>query len=282
MEDLLDKLEGVSIFSKLDLRSGYHQIRIQEGDEWKTAFKTREGLYEWLVMPFGLSNAPSTFMRLMSEVLRPFIGRFVVVYFDDILVFSRSSEDHLDHLHQVLATLQDHKLYLNLKKCVFLQSQLVFLGFLISKDGISMDEAKLAAIRDWPAPKTVHEVRSFHGLATLYRRFIRNFSSIMAPLTDCLKKGNFQWSTAQQESFALIKSKLTSAPVLALPNFDKVFEVETDASMTGIGAVLIQDGRPLEFSAESLLMSGNSGRLMSKTSMRLLMSCLFKSLNKFI
>ena len=157
------------MFSKLDLRSGYHQIRIKPSDEWKTAFKTKEGLYEWMVMPFGLSNAPSIFMRLMNQVLKPFAFKFVVVYFDDILIYSSDEESHLVHLREVFKALTENKLFVNLKKCNFMQRNLVFLGFIVGADGITVDESKVKAIRDWPTPKIVSEVRSFHGLATFYR-----------------------------------------------------------------------------------------------------------------
>uniref|UniRef100_A0A2N9IIC5 Reverse transcriptase n=1 Tax=Fagus sylvatica TaxID=28930 RepID=A0A2N9IIC5_FAGSY len=241
LDDLLDQLYGAVIFSKIDLRSGYHQIRMRPGDEWKTAFKTREGLYEWMVMPFGLSNAPSTFMRLMNHVFKPFIGLFVVVYFDDILVYSKSQQDHMEHLYQVFQTLRKQKLYVNLKKCHFLTDSLVFLGYVVSAEGIKMDPSKIEAIISWPVPKSLHDIRSFHGLASFYRRFIRSFSSIIAPITECLKGGKFQWNEEAQKSFELIKKKVTEAPVLILPDFSKLFEVDCDASGVGIGAVLSQE-----------------------------------------
>lgn len=172
LEDMLDVLSRSSMFTKIDLRSSYHQIRIKPGDEWKTAFKSKEGLYEWLVMPFGLTNAPSTFMRLMNQVLRPFIGSFVVVYFDDILIYSKNKGEHLTHLRQVLDVLKENQLYINLKKCTFCTNKLLFLGYVVGEDGIHVDEEKTKAIRDWPTPKSVSEVRSFHGLATFYRRFV--------------------------------------------------------------------------------------------------------------
>lgn len=230
LEEILDMLYGSRVLSKVDLRSGYHQIRIRPGDEWKTAFKTRDGLYEWLVMPFGLSNAPSTFTRLMTEVLRPFIGKFVVVYFDDILIFSRNSEDHIEHLRRVFEALRRESLYINLKKCSFMVDKVLFLGYVVSADGISVDEDKVKAIRDWPTPKTLTQVRSFHGLATFYPRFIRNFSSIVAPITDCTKNGQFTWTPEAEKAFQLIKQKMSEAPVLALPYFSKIFEVDCDAS----------------------------------------------------
>lgn len=170
-------------------------------------------------MPFGLSNAPSTFMRLMNQVLKPFINKFVVVYFDDILIFSKSELEHVGHVKRVLLVLQENKLYVNVKKCSFKLPKLLFLGFVVSAEGIHVDEEKTQAVRDWPRPKTVGDVRSFHGLATFYRRFIRNFSIIMAPITECLKKGKFLWSEEAENSFIIIKEKLTTAPILILPDF---------------------------------------------------------------
>ncbi|KAA0047745.1 DNA/RNA polymerases superfamily protein [Cucumis melo var. makuwa] len=190
--DLLDQLGKVIVFSKIDLRSGYHQIRIRLGDEWKTTFKTNEGLFEWLVIPFGLSNAPSIFMRLMNQVLHPFLNQFIVV----ILVYSSSREDHLQHLRKLFQVLTETELYINPKKCTFLTKEIVFLGFLIKEGKIGMEPKKVEAIQSWPAPTSIKEVQAFLCLASFYRRFIRNFSSIAAPLTDCLKKGIFKWDGA--------------------------------------------------------------------------------------
>ena len=186
LDDMFDMMSGATIFSKIDLKSGYHQIRIRLGDEWKTAFKTKDGLYEWFVMPFGLSNAPSTFMRMMTQVLRPFMGKFVVVYFDDILIYNKSKEQHLDHLKQVCSILRRENLYANLKKCSFFTDSVIFLGFVVSSKGVYADPQKVKAIMDWPDPKNIHEAHSFHGLATFYRCFIRGFSTIVAPITDCM------------------------------------------------------------------------------------------------
>ncbi|KAH9716982.1 Endonuclease [Citrus sinensis] len=253
LDDMLDELHGSCVFSKIDLKSGYHQIRIREGDEWKTAFKTKYGLYEWLVMPFGLSNAPSTFMRLMNHVLHAFIGKFVVVYFDDILIYSKGLDEHIEHLQSVLTVLRKEKLYANLKKCSFCTNQIVFLGYVVSAKGIEVDEEKVKAIKEWPTPKSVSEVRSFHGLASFYRRFVKDFSTLAAPLTEIVKKHvGFKWGSEQERAFNLIKEKLVSAPLLALPDFTKTFEIECDASGIGIGAVLMPEGRPIAYFSEKL------------------------------
>ncbi|RVW55375.1 Transposon Ty3-I Gag-Pol polyprotein [Vitis vinifera] len=222
LDDMLDMMVGSVIFSKIDIRSGYHQIRIRPGDEWKTSFKTKDGLYEWLVMPFGLTNAPSTFMRIMTQVLKPFIGRFVVVYFDDILIYSRSCEDHEEHLKQVMRTLRAEKFYINLKKCTFMSPSVVFLGFVVSSKGVETDPEKIKAIVDWPVPTNIHEVRSFHGMATFYRRFIRNFNSIMAPITECMKPSLFIWTKAANKAFEEIKSKMVN-PFSPRPEIEYVF-----------------------------------------------------------
>ncbi|KAK1698507.1 hypothetical protein QYE76_015204 [Lolium multiflorum] len=253
LEDMLDELSGAAVFSKIDLRSGYHQIRMKEGDEWKTAFKTKFGLYEWLVMPFGLTNAPSTFMRLMNHVLRDFIGKFVVVYFDDILIYSRNESDHTIHIRHVLQVLRDNQLYGNLEKCTFCKDKVIFLGYVVSKHGVEVDVSKIEAIQNWPTPMNVSQVRSFHGLAGFYRRFVPNFSTIAAPLNDLTKKGVvFEWGAAQDHAFDELKRLLTSAPLLALPDFNKQFEIECDASGIGIGGVLMQEGRPIAYFSEKL------------------------------
>ena len=251
--DMLDELHGACIFSKINLMSGYHQIRMRIGDEWKTAFKTKYGLYEWLVMPFGLTNALSTFMRLINHVLRAFIGKFVVVYFDDILVYSKSLDEHIMHVRSVLSVLRAQHLYAKLAKCTFCVPKVIFLGYVVSEHGIEVDSEKVKAIESWPTPKNVGDVRSFHGLASFYRRFIRDFSTIAAPLTEVIKKSvGFKWGDEQERVFALLKSKLISAPVLVLPNFDRTFEVECDASGIGIGAVLMQEGKPIAYFSEKL------------------------------
>ncbi|XP_039855261.1 uncharacterized protein LOC120713344 [Panicum virgatum] len=243
LDDMLDELCGAIIFTKIDLRSGYHQIRMKLGDEWKTTFKTKFGLYEWLVMPFGLTNAPSTFMRLMNEVLRAFIGRFVVVYFDDILIYSKSLDEHMDHLRAVFNALRDARLFGNLDKCTFCTDRVSFLGYVVTPQGIEVDETKIEAIKSWLVPQTITQVRSFLGLAGFYRRFVKDFSTIAAPLHELTKKGVvFRWGKAHEESFCTLKDKLTRAPLLQLPNFGKTFELECDASGVGIGGVLMQEG----------------------------------------
>ena len=179
-------MAGSTIFSKIDLRSGYHQVRIRLDNEWKTSFKIKDGLFEWNVMPFGLSNAPSTFQRLMNEVLRPFIGRFVVVYFDDTLVYSRTRMDHLQHLREVCTALQKEKLYAHTKKCSFFTTEVIFLGFILSARDVSADPAKVKAITSWPESRDVHDIRSFIGMATFYRRFIPGFSGVATPIIELI------------------------------------------------------------------------------------------------
>ena len=203
-------------------------------------------------MPFGLSKAPSTFMYIMNQALRPFIGKFVVVYFDDILVFSESLEEHIDHLRHVMEVLRREKLFAASQKCEWGVDQVLFLGYVVSQKGLLMDLSKVEAIRAWPVPKTISEIRSFHGLASFYRRFVSHFSSIMAPLTECMKGSQFVWTKEAGDAFELIKQKLTTAPVLILPDFSVMFELHCDDSKMGIGAVLSQNSRPVAFFSEKL------------------------------
>jgi len=250
---MLDEFSGAIIFIKIDLRSGYHQIRMREGDERKTAFKTKFGLYEWLVMPFGLTNAPSTFMTLMNHVLRNFIGKFVVVYFDDILIYSKSLDEHVEHIKCVLAVLRKEYLYANLEKCTFCTDKVVFLGFVVSAHGMEVDEEKIKAVHEWKPPQNVSQVRSFLGLAGFYRRFVKDFSSIAVPINQLTNKDiPFYWGEAQENAFEELKKRLTSAPLLALPDFGKTFEIECDASGVGIGGVLMQERRPVAYFSEKL------------------------------
>ena len=219
LDDILDMMARATIFSKIDLKNGYHQIKVCPGDECKTTFKMKDGLYEWMVMPFGLSNAPNTLMRMMTQVLKPFMGKFLVVYFDDILIYSKSREQHLDHLTQVCTTLRKESLYGNLKKCSFFTDRVVFLGFIVSSKGVSADPQKVQAIVEWPEPKNIHEIRSFHGLTSFYRRFNKGFSTLMSPITDCMKQREFVWTKAAAKAFNEVKQKMTEAPVMRLPDF---------------------------------------------------------------
>jgi hypothetical protein len=254
MDDLMDCLSGEIFFSKIDLKRGYHQIRMREGDEWKTTFKTNEGLYEWFVMSFGLTNAPSTFMRLMNEVLKEFIGKFVIVYLDDILVFSKIVAEHLKHLATVMQRLQQEKLLINMKKSSFMKTELIYLGFFISADVLRMDTDKVEVIKNWPSLKNTFEVRIFHRLASFYRNFIRNFSGISAPMMDTVKKRHksFHWTEETEKSFNLLKRKITEQPILVLPYFQNTFQVKCDASGFAIDTFLIQEDRTIAYFNEKV------------------------------
>ena len=195
IDDLFDQLQGASYFSKIDLRSGYHQLKVKDADVAKTAFRTRYGHYEFLVMPFGLTNAPAAFMDLMNRVCRPFLDHFVIVFIDDILIYSKSNEEHRKHLRAVFEVLREKKLYAKFSKCEFWLREVHFLGHVISKDGIKVDPTKIEAVMKWEQPKTPTEIKSFLGLAGYYRRFIQDFSRIAKPMTELTKKGvKFLWT----------------------------------------------------------------------------------------
>ncbi|CAN1260507.1 Transposon Ty3-I Gag-Pol polyprotein [Linum perenne] len=251
--DLFDQLGGARWFTKLDLRSGYYQVRIAKGDEPKTACVTRYGSYEFNVMPFGLTNAPATFCTLMNQVFEEFLDEFVVVYLDDIVIYSKTLEDHVTHLRKVFNALRENKLYVKKEKCEFAAKEVPFLGHIIGGGVLKMDGSKIKAIQDWEPPTKVPELRSFLGLTNYYRRFIKGYSTITTPLTDLLKKNKvWEWSEQCQEAFQKLKGAMSKEPVLALPDPTKPYEVQTDASDFAIGGVLMQEGHPIAFESRKL------------------------------
>ncbi|KAG8491584.1 hypothetical protein CXB51_014656 [Gossypium anomalum] len=227
INDLFDQLKGASVFSKIDLRSGYYQLRVRDSDIPKTAFRTRYGHYEFLVMPFGLTNAPAVFMDLMNRIFRQYLDWFVVVFIDDILVYSRDETEHAEHLRLVLQILRDKQLYAKFSKCEFWLREVSFLGHVVSASGIRVDPNKISAILNWKPPRNITEVRSFLGLADYYRRFVK-------------------------ESFDQLKTYLTEAPILVQPESDKEFVIYSDASLLGLGCVLMQEGRVVAYASRQL------------------------------
>jgi Reverse transcriptase (RNA-dependent DNA polymerase)/RNase H-like domain found in reverse transcriptase len=249
IQELFDKLQGAKIFSSLDLQSGYYQIKITEEDRPKTAFLTPVGQFQFKVLCCGLTNAPATFQSVMNQIFKKQIEQgFVVVYLDDILVFSKTPDEHLKHLEEVLTVLQREHLRAKLKKCHFNQSEVKFLGHIVGREGLKVDPAKVQIINDWPVPNNLHEVRKLLGLSNYFRRFIQGYSKLVAPLTDLTRGGkSFEWTPECQHALEGIKHALTHAPVLQLPDQAKPYTIWSDASITGCGAVLFQDEHPVAY-----------------------------------
>lgn len=250
------ELKGSVIFSKLDLRSGFHQIRINPSDTEKTAFRTHQGHYEFLVMPFGLTNAPATFQAVMNRVFQAHLRKFVIIFFDDILVYSPSVQHHREHLKIVFEVLKKNHLLAKRAKCSFRQNSMGFLGHIISKDGMQPDPSKVQAIVDWPVPKTLKQLRGFLGLSGYYKRFIHRYAQLATPMTNLLKKNAFHWDEEATKSFETLKTALTTTLLLQFPNFEIDFTIETNACGTGIGTVLLQENHPISFFSSKI-----SGRL---------------------
>lgn len=264
IDDLLDQLSGARYFTSLDLQSGYHQIKITPEDMPKTAFRTPIGHFQFRVLAFGLSNCPSTFQNVMNDVFKDKIGKFVLVYMDDILIFSKTAEEHLEHIDQVLGVLKDEKLRCKLSKCKFAMTELRFVGHLVTREGIRMDPEKTRPVKEWPEPKNLRALRGVLGFGNYFRKYIQGYSSMVAPLT-ALTKANvpWEWNAPQRKAFNALKQALTSDPVLAMPDFTRKagtqdqllhpFEVICDASVAGVGAVLMQNGKPVAYYSKKFI-----------------------------
>ena len=248
IDDLFDQLRRARVYSKIDLRIGYHQLRVRETDIPKTAFRTRYENFEFTVMPFGLTNAPAAFMDLMHKVFHPYLDLFVVVFVDDILIYSETEEDHEDHLRVILHTLRDHQLYAKFSKCEFWLTEVRFLEYVGSSSGVSVDPEKVEAVMSWERPKSVFEIRNFLGLAGYYKRFIEDFSRLAAPMTKLTwKVVKFEWNDSCERAFQELKWRLTSAAILVVLERGQEYSVYYDSSKDGLGCVLMQSGRVVAY-----------------------------------
>ncbi|MCO5566566.1 hypothetical protein L7F22_020243 [Adiantum nelumboides] len=253
IDELFDRLSGAQYFSKIDLRSRFYQVRIQAEDIPKTAFNTRFGHYEFVVMPFGLTNAPATFDRLMSDLFQEGLDNFVLVFFDDILVYSKTREEHEQHLRQVLEIQRTAKLYAKRSRCLFFVAKVAYLGFIVSKDGISPNPAKIKAVVKWPIHQSVSKVRGFLGLTGWCRIFIQDYALISKPLMELTQiDENFIWMEKRDFAFSKLRNLLAKSSILKLPDFEKTFEVIVDACEKGVGGILRQEGHPIAYESRQL------------------------------
>ena len=250
---MFDQLRGDRVYSKIDLCTGYQQLRVRETDIPKMAFKTRYGHFEFAVMPFGLMNAPAAFMDLLYRVFQPYLDQFFVVFMDDILIYSQSEWEHAYHLKIVLQLLRDHQLKAKFNKCEFWLTEVRFLGHVVLALGVSVDPKKVEAMMSWERPKSVFKIHSFLGLAGYYRRFIEDFSRIAAPMTKLTRKEvKFDWDYRCEEAFHELKRRLTSAPILIVPDRGQGYTVYCDASRAGLGCVLMQSWRVVAYGSRQL------------------------------
>ena len=253
IDDLFDQFRGSKCYTKIDLHTGYHQLRIREKDISKTAFRTRNGHFEYTVMPFGLTNAPAAFMDLMHRVFRPYLDQFVIVFIDNILIYSWTHEEHERRLTIVLQTLREHKLYAKMSQCEFWMKEVKFLGHVVSEQGVAVDPSKIEAVMKWEPPKNVTEVRIFLGLAGYYKRFLEGFSKIVMPISSLTKKGeNSLWTQECEHVFRTLKNKLTTTPVLIILSSGEGYDVYTNASLRGLGCILMQVGKVVAYGSRQL------------------------------
>jgi hypothetical protein len=235
----LDELHGAIYLTKINLRSGYHQIKMREQDVPKTSFRCHYGHYEILVMPLGLTNVLATFQSCMNHLFNKQLRKFILVFFDDLLIYSKTWEDHFKHVDQILSIMEEQSLYAKESKCEFGMIEVLYLGHIIGEKGVQVHQEKIQAILHWPTPKTLTKLKGFLGICSYYRRFVKGFSQLCALLTDLTRKGAFRWSQEAHVTFDKMKKVMSTCPVLSLPDFLQPFILECDALSEGIGAVLM-------------------------------------------